>query len=161
VNTDRHKNVCTRVKVAALIYGLMYRLRAGRPGFVSRQEIFFFVTTVSRPIRGPLGESCRHRGSLPGDKAEEAWSWAVTYFRGQKCMEVCLHALHLHVVGLSGIVGNLMSMLVFWVIMPCGLVGRCRRFGAGNSTRRYYPADQYRHFYLRVNLISYNSTLLY
>jgi hypothetical protein len=57
-------------------------------------------------------------------------------------------------------------MLVFWVVTPCGLVGRYQRFGETyclllqgltfvstcKSTRRYNPEDQHRYLHRRENL---------
>jgi hypothetical protein len=54
-----------------------------------------------------------------------------------------------------------MSMLVFWVVTPCGLVGRHqrfhlqpRRYTTYTSTRRYNPEDQNQRGYLWFSAVS-------
>jgi hypothetical protein len=46
-----------------------------------------------------------------------------------------------------------MSMLAFWVVTPCGLVGRYQRLG---GIWRYNPEDQHRYLHRRENLRSQN-----
>jgi hypothetical protein len=70
-------------------------------------------------------------------------------------------------------------MLLFWVLAPCRLVGRCQRFGESSalkmetvcfsetlastneSTRRQDPEDHHHHPHRRENLKSHNYLLVW
>jgi hypothetical protein len=54
-------------------------VRAGRPGFDSRQCKIFLFSTASRPALGSTQPPIQWvpGGSFPGGKAAEAWSWQL------------------------------------------------------------------------------------